>query len=311
MFSDTLDSSLDAAGATVKIFRNNSDVTSEWNIARSGQAITATAKNTLTACGEHKLVITTKVRPDADLSSYARTSDEYYIIPNTSSTTINGATKTSNRATVEVMPYAVFSPSSFSLVPDMTDGNANYNLGGTRYTVYTDMECTQLVGAVEINDAGEVIGGLQLPFGDYFVRQEVPGAGYRTDVEVRKLAVNFATTTAANGTRTISPNYPQDPMRGTISLSQLHAQDCDYKNTSGSYGLNATYIIETESGQRFECSMNENGDADDIEVPLGRVIVKETGAASGYVITNDTREATIEHDGQRVELALNDVPVMG
>lgn len=105
VMKDTLDPALDASKATVKVFKDGVDVTDNWDIAISGQTVTATAKNTGHGYAEstHVFRITAPVSKTADLSQYERKGD-YWKVPNQASVIVNNNEKKTNIVHV-LVPY--------------------------------------------------------------------------------------------------------------------------------------------------------------------------------------------------------------
>ena len=105
VMADTLDGALDASRATVRVYKGDEDVTSNWTIDISGQVITATAKDTGHgyAEGEHTFRISAPVSETADLTDYER-QDMYWSIPNQASVSINGSKKRTSSTHV-LVPY--------------------------------------------------------------------------------------------------------------------------------------------------------------------------------------------------------------
>ena len=103
--SDTLDPALDASKAEVKVYKDDKDVTRQWNLSVSGQTVTAEPKAMRLADGNMTLKIRVPVSETADLSSYEQQDDQgvkYWKIPNQASTTINGVSRQTEWAYVLV-----------------------------------------------------------------------------------------------------------------------------------------------------------------------------------------------------------------
>lgn len=109
VMTDTLDPALDASRATVRVLKDNVDVTGNWQITINGQTITATAINTGHGYAEsnHVFRITAPVSTTTDLSAYPTVGINgvnHWQFLNQATVTIGGQPKTTN--TVEVLvPY--------------------------------------------------------------------------------------------------------------------------------------------------------------------------------------------------------------
>ena len=155
---DTLKSGLSVSSSNVSIKNEyGTNVTSDFNVAVSGQKITITP-NSLTDEGfyGHTYVISikTSIKKNADLSSYK--SGNYYVIPNNATLTYtdsksSSSTSTSNTVNVKTkIPVTVkyhlvgdSVPNSSSMPADESKyAGDSYSAQGILTTTYTDKKCT-------------------------------------------------------------------------------------------------------------------------------------------------------------------------
>lgn len=323
-FSDTLDSAFDMPFTTVKVFRNGIDNTSSWKVSKNGRTVTATALSPAATSGSYSMIISTRLRPECDLSSYQRNGTRYRI-PNTSSTTINGSTKSSNTVYAEVSPYAFLSGRLSPTVPDFVEGNDSYSLSGAEYAVYGDEACTQLVCSFATKPDGTYSLTQQLPFSTYYVKQLSPSKGYRVDANAYKLDISFSSTSVTDRKRTVHKELYAAPQSGFIEIVQRHSKSSDLSAASGiHYQLGeACYQISSSTSYVSTVKTAESGSSPEVEVPLGRSLVSIVSPPSGYLRTSyiedetgeslqeQTDEVDISSDGQRVQIIRSNVPVKG
>lgn len=316
VFTDTLNAAFDMPFTTVKVFRNNTDNTSAWTISKSGNTITATAKAPASCNGQYKMIITTRLRPECDLSSYARNGSAYRI-PNTSSTKINGVEKKSNTVYADVNPYAYLygkvSPSN----ADFVAGNDRYALEGAKYSVYSDSSCTKLVASFATDADGNYSVAEKLPFGTYYLKQDSPSSGYRSDDTTYTVNVSFSSTTVDQRARKIKHDLILEPQSGFIEILQRHSADSDFLSTSGKYHLGGAVYLVSSSNPSWTVKTNDDGSSSRIAVPLGVSHISIQSAPEGYLRISDIDsgekidEVDISTDGQVCTIIRTNVPVKG
>lgn len=71
---------------------------------------------------------------------------------------------------------------------NITDGNGNYSLYGAVYGVYTDRNCTKLVGYITTNDKG--VAKAEVDVGTYYVKEYQASPGYLLDTNVYEVQAN-------------------------------------------------------------------------------------------------------------------------
>lgn len=133
-FSDTLDAALNPV--SLKVYRGSTDVTGNWNISISGQSVTASAKNTghssSAAQGQHRFVVSAKVRNGIDYTRLSKSGD-YYIIPNKASvmlkpTSSSTLTQETNTVNVRIKGSAISIQKRADSFEYLPDGTITYKL---------------------------------------------------------------------------------------------------------------------------------------------------------------------------------------
>ena len=195
--ADTLDSALDATNATVKVFANGVDVTSNWTVTKSGQTLTLTAKDTREVQGDYTFTVAAPLRMDTDFSDYERDGD-YFLIPNTVQSAVNGDTYTANDVAAEVYRFGDMVLNAASDNADVTDGNALYSVDGAQYAVYTDKDCMNQIAALVIEDGSAALSRLEP--GTYYIKQVSPGEGYSADDNVYSFDMQATLTSVVDVT---------------------------------------------------------------------------------------------------------------
>lgn len=134
-FTDTLNSAL--TPTDIRVYKGSTDVTSNWNISISGQSVTATAKNTghsssTAAQGQHRFVVTAKVKTGVNYSALTKSGD-YYIIPNKAIVTLKPTststlTQETNTVNVRIKGSAISIQKRADAFEYLPDGTITYNL---------------------------------------------------------------------------------------------------------------------------------------------------------------------------------------
>lgn len=137
-FTDTLSPSLEPV--SLRVYKGSADVTSDWNVtcSSSSQTVTASAKNTgrSGAQGDHRFVVTAKVRSGLDYSKLARddADSSYYKIPNKANVTLvpfaNGSpiSKNTNEVRVRVKAATIALSKSANVFEVKPNGMVDYTL---------------------------------------------------------------------------------------------------------------------------------------------------------------------------------------
>lgn len=150
--TDSLDPAIDASSASVLVFADEKDVTSNWNVSVAGQTLSITAKDTSFVQGKYTFVVSAPVRLDADFSDY-EVNDGYCLIPNQALVLVNTTQLESNTVTAGVT-YSEIEVVKTSSNPSITEGNDCYSLSGAEYAIFSDEACTDQVGTLTTDESG-------------------------------------------------------------------------------------------------------------------------------------------------------------
>lgn len=202
-----------------------------------------------------------------------------------------------------------------SSVPGITDGNPCYSLGNAEYGIYADASCTTQSGLVVTGESGES-ELLELPEGDYWVKELTAPKGYRRETKVYPIHVK-----AGENTRIDVSDIPEYDPAGL----ELVKRDQDAQNSVPQEGVSLagaqfevryykgyyekenlpkhpdrTWVLETKgvpdmSGApaKYQALLRDeykvSGDAfylvdGNPVLPLGTITIEEIKAPQGYLL---------------------------
>lgn len=223
--------------------------------------------------------------------------------------------------------------------PALTDGNNCYSLAGAQYGVYSDAGCTVLVGTLTTVADGST-NTLELPAGNYYIKETVASKGYLLDKNIYPVTVEAGKELS----KEVQEEPGDDPINIDLdkldSVTGAHAQggaslagaEFTIKYYDGWYYTKAnlpkdakrTWVIKTVEQENGiyranldlpECKVHGDDyyyDADGkITIPLGTVTIQETKAPEGYllegaVLTNKTTGETVKDGGLYVTQVVQD-----
>ena len=222
-----------------------------------------------------------------------------------------------------------------SMQPSITDGNSFYSLNGAEYGVYSDSNCTTLVGTLTFNAAG-VANTLELKEGTYYLKETKAPAGYCLST-----TVTSATVTAGNTTRASVSNRPQlDPVgiliskvdadtnenvaagRGTLMGAQFTVKyyKGSYSSNPAASGATPTrqWVFETDQDGfcYFSSQYLVSGDAFYTNssgipsIPLGTITIQETKAPEGYLLNPEIYVRQIVANGAAENVDTYNYPII-
>lgn len=201
-----------------------------------------------------------------------------------------------------------------SAMPELTDGNACYDLSGAIYGVYADAQMEQLVDQMITDENGDT-ETIELKEGTYYVYEDHAPEGFLPDDEIHEIRVTAGQTETV--TCTDFPAYDMDGLRirkintdtggsapsGKTHLAGAQFTICYYDGYYGSGELPAeptrTWIlaakeeIQEEGEVKYVCDLAEGyqvgGDPlyykGEVPVlPLGTVAVWESVAPDHYIL---------------------------
>ena len=178
-----------------------------------------------------------------------------------------------------------------SAEPDVTDGNANYSIGGAVYTVKAaedvgDYSSGDTVATLTV-DAGGVAETEKIPLGHYTVQETAAPDSYVLDETIYDVML------ADDGSEEIIQvvESAEKPQKGYVELNKksgfpdLTDGNRSYSLQGAEYSIVASEPIGTKysSGDVVEILVtDEDGYAKSGELPLGEYSIRETRASAGY-----------------------------
>ena len=208
-----------------------------------------------------------------------------------------------------------------SALPEISDHNQCYDLGGAEYTIYKNQDCTEYVSKIVTDSTGCGTGD-HLPLGIYYVKETKAPKGY----EISQ-AVYTVSLTESEESITIEglnvQDYPENYSMGihiiktgkgkeTLEVPTLEGTQFTVKYYDGFFNQDnlpdmaeRIWVIEvkkdketgkflTELGDEYLVSQlsdklykNENQEA---VIPYGTITVQETKPASGYTLKGNLKD---------------------
>ena len=162
--------------------------------------------------------------------------------------------------------------------PDSTNGNGNYSLEGTVYTVYSDAACTAKVGTLTTDKDGST-KSLSVPYGSYYAKETKAPKGFKLDDAVLGPVI----VDANHPTGTF---YASDvPETGTVTLKKQSADPAvtdgneNYTLTGAEYTVYSDQECKVEIGK---LTTKADGSSNTLSVMFGSFYAKETKAPKGF-----------------------------
>ena len=207
-----------------------------------------------------------------------------------------------------------------SSLPDMTDGNACYDLTGAKYTVYTDEACTKeaIVGGELVTDKNGDTKAVELLPGDYWVKETkaTDDGHYDIDKEPHKVTVSANDTTTSPVLLNVEDEPLNDPASITITkiwhgektetiptLNGTQFTVCyyagDYEKDTLPSKPTRKWVIEVKYNENIDKYMAlltdtylvkgsdalyKSADGKATLLPFGTYTIQETKAAAGYTL---------------------------
>jgi hypothetical protein len=204
-----------------------------------------------------------------------------------------------------------------SALPDISNNNPCYSLGGAQYGVYTEEACTNLKTTLTTGEDGSVTS-TALPVGTYYVKEINAPSGYALDTEVHSIAVKAGTTqtlnledipqstSVSNIIAKFDSKFPYNSKterltQGAASLEGAEfsmefypSLDANYENTQP---LRSWILKTNEDGLVYmeteeTCKVSGGSFFKDSHgystLPLGTYVIRETKAPEGYNINPNT-----------------------
>lgn len=228
--------------------------------------------------------------------------------------------RTQNLCTWTYQPHGGIELDKASGNASVTDGNACYSLAGAEYGVYRDEACTDLWFSMTTDEGGHWETAMDIPVGDYWVKEIAPPKGYALDETVYPVSVS-SDSWASLSVNDVPQNDPAAMWVGKIDLEttsnmpQGSASLAGAEFTVSYYGGYYDTKAEAEAAlaanpqlahRTWVVATNENGFAmlsdeykvsgDEfyrssgglVTIPLGTVLIQETKAPAGYLLDDAT-----------------------
>ena len=214
----------------------------------------------------------------------------------------------------------------------LTDANDCYSLAGAEYGVYTDSNCSNKVATLTTNASGNA-NTVSLNPGRYYVKETKAPKGYFTDSQVYTADVSGANRESSPVKLSVSDNPANDPMsmllgkfdgqktyNGAGNLPQGSATlagaeftvdyyaTLDYKSYDDLKKADIestrswTFTTDADGFSYFDTEHFVSGDAffyngqNNICIPRGTVVIRETKAPAGYVKSDDVSFQKIQEN---------------
>ena len=214
----------------------------------------------------------------------------------------------------------------------LTDANDCYSLAGAEYGVYTDSNCSNKVATLTTDASGNA-NTVSLNPGRYYVKETKAPKGYFTDSQVYTADVSGANRESSPVKLSVSDNPANDPMsmllgkfdgqktyNGAGNLPQGSATlagaeftvdyyaTLDYKSYDDLKKADIestrswTFKTDADGFSYFDTEHFVSGDAffyngqNNICIPRGTVVIRETKAPAGYVKSDDVSFQKIQEN---------------
>ena len=214
----------------------------------------------------------------------------------------------------------------------LTDANDCYSLAGAEYGVYTDSNCSNKVATLTTDESGNA-NTVSLNPGRYYVKETKAPKGYFTDSQVYTADVSGANRESSPVKLSVSDNPANDPMamllgkydgqktyNGAGNLPQGSATlagaeftvdyyaTLDYKSYDDLKKADIestrswTFKTDADGFSYFDTEHFVSGDAffyngqNNICIPRGTVVIRETKAPAGYVKSDDVSFQKIQEN---------------
>ena len=214
----------------------------------------------------------------------------------------------------------------------LTDTNGCYSLAGAEYGVYTDSNCSNKVATLTTDASGDA-NTVSLTPGRYYVKETKAPKGYFTDSQVYTADVSGANRESSPVKLSVSDNPANDPIamllgkydgqktyNGAGNLPQGSATlagaeftvdyyaTLDYKSYDDLKKADIestrswTFKTDADGFSYFDTEHFVSGDAffyngqNNICIPRGTVVIRETKAPAGYVKSDDVSFQKIQEN---------------
>lgn len=181
----------------------------------------------------------------------------------------------------------------FSTNTGVTDGNSNYSINGTQFTVYN--ESNQVVGTLTA-EANGYTNKIELPEGRYLIKEtQAPESGYY--IEPQWAEGQWVTVTAGHTAEAPLVQWIGDtPITPSLKLKKESANP-QITDGNACYSLaGAVYTVYKDAActqTAATLTTDASGNTPAITLPLGTYYVKETTAAQNYMLDTAVHPVTL------------------
>ena len=139
----------------------------------------------------------------------------------------------------------------------------------------------------------------ELPYGSYTVQEVSAPSGYKLLEEVENVTISL------NG-QTIELTFENTKILGKISILKVDSDDENVKLPG------AVFEVRDSEGTVVDTiTTGENGVGTSKELPYGNYTVAELNAPSGYKLSQEVKNVTIDSNGQTIELTFKNSKLLG
>lgn len=208
-----------------------------------------------------------------------------------------------------------------SVLPEISDNNQCYDLGGAEYTIYKNQDCTEYVSRIITDSAGNGTGD-SLPLGTYYVKETKAPKGYEQNQTVYT-AVLRESEKAVTIEGLKVQDYPENYVMGihitkkgrgkeTVEVPTLEGTQFTVKYYDGYFNKDnlpdmaeRIWVVEVKknkgtgkyvTGLTQEYLVNHLSDKlyknekDEAIIPYGTITIQETKPASGYTLKGTLKD---------------------
>ncbi|MDB2108074.1 SpaA isopeptide-forming pilin-related protein [Clostridium paraputrificum] len=139
----------------------------------------------------------------------------------------------------------------------------------------------------------------ELPYGSYTVAEVSAPSGYELSGESKNVTID------SNG-QTIGLTFENTKILGKISILKVDSADENIKLPG------AVFEVKDSQGTVVDTiTTDENGVGTSKELPYGSYTVAEVSAPSGYELSEESKNVTIDSNGETIELTFENTKILG
>ena len=139
----------------------------------------------------------------------------------------------------------------------------------------------------------------ELPYGSYSVTEVSAPSGYELSEESKNVTIN------SNG-QTIELTFENTKILGKINILKVDSTDEGVKLSGAIFE-----VKDSEGTVVDKITTDENGVGTSKELPYGSYTVAEVSAPSGYELSEESKNVTIDSNGQTIELTFENTKILG